>query len=154
MFASAGEDTKGSCLRLLFRASRDGFGVDTEKLTGPHKPAEHDRGCDTSTHIHTPLSIQSVFLASTPSSIRFHTSSMRASGGGAVHPPHTCMRANTHAGIYSPALPYIGSLMSTCCHQRVCLRACVHLLGCAFSHMHALRSFPCVGNDTSALARR
>ena len=56
--------------------------------------------------------------------------------------PHTCMRANTHAGIYSPALPYIGSLMSTCCHQRVCLRACVHLLGCASPHMHALRSFP------------
>ena len=34
MFASAGEDAKGSCLRLLFRASRDGFGVDTEKHSG------------------------------------------------------------------------------------------------------------------------
>ena len=68
--------------------------------------------------------------------------------------PHTCMRANTHAGIYSPALPYIGSLMSTCCHQRVCLRACVHLLGCAFPYMHACVRSHRVGNQSSAPARR
>ena len=72
---------------------------------------------------------------------------------GRTH-PHTSMRTNTHAGIYSPALPYIGSLMSTCCHQRVCLRACLHLLGCASPHMHARVRSHRVGNDTSAPARR
>ena len=135
-------------------------GASNSKLTGPHKPAEHDRGCDTSTRIHTPLSIQSVFLASTPSSIRFHTSSMRASGGGAVHPLKEPVRLRSLLSVIRMLVcgPYTASCsgFSTHAYMHACKHTRWHILTRAalhrFAHEYLLPS-TCLSSGLRAFTR-
>ena len=102
----------------------------------------------------TSLSIQSVFLASTPSSIRSHTSSMRASGGGAAPSHmHACKHTRWHI-LTRAALDWLAHeylLPSTCLSSglraftRLCFptHACVAIVPIAsvmiLPHLHADR---------------
>ncbi len=101
-----------------------------------HRSAQASR---TSTHIHTPLSIQSVFLAPTPSSIRFHTSSMWASGGGAVHPLKEPVRLRSLLSVIrnGPML-VCGSCTASC--RGFPTHACVQTNTLAYTHPRCLTS--------------